>query len=442
MPTLSIEDPLSVRSSTEDPSRTCCCAPDHPVAAHEDCLMSERDPLLTASMRCSPLLPVCIGGFATVLAIFNPALLDAQEGRVFREIESVVTSEYSSPVADLTWVSDLTVGSAGAVFVAQPLAHEVLVYSADLAALEHRIGRRGAGPGEFQFPRTLGWVGDSLWVRDTQVGRLSLFDEDRLFVTSFGRLGPEYQPGVFSQSAPLALLADFTLIAASLPIPAAVNRMGIEPVYPIWRLDADGAVRDTVAWIDNSDKHLVATWSDMQFNTTQPFADSPVWAVSRGGDGFAVARQYSEGVTVTVWTFESGREWTFDVVPDRIRLDRQVVDSVVESLAQRMTMRRPGASSARAESIMRDALHVPEYLPEVTSLRLDREGGIWIRRSGLPLESAVWDRYDHEGIYTFSIHQPARVELFDFSSGRAYGAEYDDLDVPQVVVYCITGLGC
>ncbi len=76
----------------------------------------------------------------------------------------------------------------GAVVVAETGAHRLVVL--DPGGGRRTIGRRGSGPGEFNFPTALAADGDTVWVGDTlnfRLQRIRLADGEPL--TVFGRLG-------------------------------------------------------------------------------------------------------------------------------------------------------------------------------------------------------------------------------------------------------------
>lgn len=71
-------------------------------------------------------------------------------------------------------------------FVAGPVNRikDVAVFSAD-GKFERMLGRAGAGPGEYRSPTNCGvFAGDSIWVYDTSLRRLSIFGPDLRFVRS------------------------------------------------------------------------------------------------------------------------------------------------------------------------------------------------------------------------------------------------------------------
>lgn len=114
---------------------------------------------------------------------------------------------------DLSTVRGLAVGDQGWIFVAQPADAHVKVVDRD-GRLLRVIGRRGAGPGEFQFPAAVGWLADTLWVQDMQARRISLFSPDGRFHSSFASV-VDLEMFPLRPAVPAALLAT----GASLVVP-------------------------------------------------------------------------------------------------------------------------------------------------------------------------------------------------------------------------------
>ncbi|NMG45499.1 6-bladed beta-propeller [Aromatoleum toluvorans] len=79
--------------------------------------------------------------------------------------------------------------AAGHLLVVDTGAHRILVFDHDLR-LQTSIGRRGEGPGEFNFPTAL-WRGADgrLYVTDSLNFRIQIFDADGRVAGVFGRSG-------------------------------------------------------------------------------------------------------------------------------------------------------------------------------------------------------------------------------------------------------------
>lgn len=65
----------------------------------------------------------------------------------------------------------------GRLYVADTAAHDIKVFD-DAGTLLRTLGRRGDGPGEFNFPTHLAWAGDELYVTDTLNSRVQVLDPE------------------------------------------------------------------------------------------------------------------------------------------------------------------------------------------------------------------------------------------------------------------------
>jgi hypothetical protein len=79
-------------------------------------------------------------------------------------------------------------------------------------ALLQAIGRRGAGPGEFNFPTALTLSGGRLYVVDAMNFRVEVFTTEGRFVNSFGRPGD--QTGTLNRPKGIAADTDGNLYLA------------------------------------------------------------------------------------------------------------------------------------------------------------------------------------------------------------------------------------
>jgi len=92
---------------------------------------------------------------------------------------------------------DNTPAHAGRIFVADAKLHQLLVFSPD-GLLTSRVGQRGDGPGEFNFPTYLAIDPDgTLYVSDSLNFRIQQFDPELHFLRQIGKKGD--MPGYFAQ---------------------------------------------------------------------------------------------------------------------------------------------------------------------------------------------------------------------------------------------------
>jgi len=103
-------------------------------------------------------------------------------------------------------VVDTTPAHAGRVLVADAKLHQLVVFSPD-GRLESRLGERGEGAGQFNFPTYLAIDANGLtYVSDSLNFRVQQFDADLKFIRQIGKKGDF--PGYFAQPKGVATDAD------------------------------------------------------------------------------------------------------------------------------------------------------------------------------------------------------------------------------------------
>ena len=100
------------------------------------------------------------------------------------------------------------------------------------------LGRKGEGPGEFQYPYGVGFFGDSLWVWDFLAVRVSYFDLEGRFL---GSVSARVDRGSVDEPPlrPVAPLRDGTFMGMELPGRQAIAD-DILTGTPFVKMDADG----------------------------------------------------------------------------------------------------------------------------------------------------------------------------------------------------------
>jgi hypothetical protein len=80
-------------------------------------------------------------------------------------------------------------GSNGDIWVVETNAHRIAVLGAD-GTLKKRFGRRGTGPGEFNYPTSI-WIDRSgkVFIVDAMNFRVQIFDGEGNFIAMFGKIG-------------------------------------------------------------------------------------------------------------------------------------------------------------------------------------------------------------------------------------------------------------
>lgn len=93
------------------------------------------------------------------------------------------------------------------LYVVDARKHALLVYELSTGRLLRTVGRRGEGPGEFNFPSAVAAGPDGrVYVSNTMNYRVEVFDADLSYRSSFGSLG--VRPGQFRRPKGIAVDAD------------------------------------------------------------------------------------------------------------------------------------------------------------------------------------------------------------------------------------------
>ena len=117
---------------------------------------------------------------------------------------------------DFPTVTRVLVGPRGQIVVPINADMQLRVYDASGKKLGV-VGRRGSGPGEFQFFGPIGWAGDTMWVSDVQQQRTTFVGPDLkvlrtvLWPSSPGAIGGAGERLYIAQ--PSAFLSDGSVLA-------------------------------------------------------------------------------------------------------------------------------------------------------------------------------------------------------------------------------------
>ncbi len=327
-------------------------------------------------------------------------------------------------------------GPDGFVYSLHPREATIRRWTAD-GVPAGTVGRQGEGPGEFTQPGRMGFFGDSLWVMDYGLRRITYFD---LEGTLLGSLSPPMnheEPGGVTLR-PSVPLRDGTLIARA-GAPTLLIATGELTRNPVTRIDAEGNVLGTIWFQPFRPMDILAILGQDGFGgffSVQPFQDAPLSANME--DGLLVVDRRSwtgDGpatITVTRLGLAGDTLFASDLPYTPVPLTSERVDSVVRASTERFG-RFP-------EGDIRDATYRPSYLPPVSGVVVGRDGTLWLRHFD-PFESTNGERLyewwvlDVSGAPLVRALIPARMRILTVTSEMVWGVERDELDVDYIVAY-------
>lgn len=318
-------------------------------------------------------------------------------------------------------VLDVALGRSGTVYISDPIVGVVHALISDVQVIP--IGRRGEGPGEFLVPSQVSEAGDTVFVFDARMWRLSSFASDGRF------LGSTTPPTTLDiGQVPALVLAGSVLYNLEFPIEAQEDLMaaaGSDRVLRVtnsiarWNVGAD-------RWTPIRDVPSVEVLVRGGI-TNAPFGKRPLWDISQ-----------DEG---SVWYADTG-----EVIVDRIDgngdTDCRIVgiDFPDNPLTNEDRRRFFDASdvntsdTARVAAVRRSRqdTRLPDSEPVLEDLVAGNDGGFAITLSAeAPGEYLMFDR---EGIVRGRLILDPRSRLGAFGDTLAVVIESDALDVETVVL--------
>lgn len=251
-----------------------------------------------------------------------------------------------------------------------------------------RWGMKGGGPGEFRAPRMLGRRGDSIWVWDSGLARLTVFSEA-------GRL---------TRTLALPSAGQATLLST-----------GQVSVHTIRNFGPNGESRSNlkVRPLDRTGQSLGLplfqadyAYGVLQYRRAgstmvgiQPFEDGALFTACGDGSGFVyVDRQIAHGSSSQ--TFGVTR-----IGPDggiryfvRIQYAPVLITSALMQRAVTQLLRDgPPSKEPDLEKRIRAAIDRPPHLPTVSRVLCGTDGSVWLRREEQMAESIRWTILDERG---------------------------------------------
>ena len=364
-------------------------------------------------------------------------------------VEELRIGSVDDPEYSFTWSRQMEVGPNGTIYTLHPQEHAIRVHT-PTGEFVRTIGREGEGPGEFSNPGPIGMLDDTLWVLDYGTYRFTYFD------LAGELLGSKTIPidlgddPTHSPPRPRGLLSDGSISGQS-PTWSHAVASGDLVETAILRLDTTCRVIDTIVAysVENTVWEVAdpSGQSTMRSYTNQPFGETALVGISAHFPLVVTidrevpqsAEDATFGVTAVAFSGDTLLAQRYSYTP--MPIDGSLVDSLIETRAARVASSPfPSAPTPdRAAEWARQSLHVPEYHPPVSGLLLGKDGSIWLGAEKVGGPSVDWRIIAASGEPIGTVALPARFTLLEAENDLVWGIEYDELDVPYIVRYRLTG---
>jgi hypothetical protein len=311
-------------------------------------------------------------------------------------------------------------------------------------------GKKGRGPGEFEFVARIGFRGDTTWVTDVGNDRITYFDKSGKVVGAVSPIGivgslPDEKGGLALE----AFLPDGSLLVrswrneihwASGGPPLILFRFPrtklgtLRPLPSVERVDSTIFSRPT----------LILKAKNMVRTLFQPWSDTDLQEIAPNGTII---------VNVTRVPAQSNQAKTFHL---RIRDGQKVITDtsiaydpvlITDSLltdAWKATRADLGKtielwpSETAAQHDFEKAVYRPPHLPPVRALLVGNDSTIWLERPSLS-SNALWEVYDLHARLLGRFEVPRAFHGLTASGTSIWGKELNEDGAWEIVRYRLTG---
>lgn len=347
----------------------------------------------------------------------------------------------AGPNDALTRITDLAVARDGTMYLLQPLEQRIRVFSRQGQYLR-TIGRRGEGPGEFLGLQGLGWLGDTLWVSDAALHRITLFSQKGEVISSVSATHTS-PSNLYYPTTAKALLADGSAIVQPVTAASAILHGRIAET-PLLKISYGGVVLDTLARLSVEHQILGVEerngplpWGSY---SEQPISDQPLWVARPSGSGVAIVRRpaATEGqrnrATIVMLNLAGDTVYVAKLAYNPLPVIDTLIEEIIRtqsSFLMRTTRGRVRAP-ARARKLVREALYIPAFHPPISGIVAGRNGQLWLRREDLHKDSITWTVLGRGGQIAAQVRTRRGLRILMADEHYIWGTIHDELQVPYL----------
>jgi hypothetical protein len=340
----------------------------------------------------------------------------------------------------LTSVGDVEVADDGTIAVIQYEDRAIRFFD-PAGADRGKFGRSGSGPGEFQNPQRIGWHGDTLWVWDPQLSRVTYYSKRSKRDSVRTVLPAELQDG--SAGTPALGVAGVHAVTPNGDLlvwgsTRAASPKPFENRRIIIRVSRGGAAKHVISWLPAETKGRSVSFSPNSVSgVPMPFFSRAIFDLSPDGSRIAVAEGITDGDSAgTFWVnllnadgdTVFNRTFPIQLLP----ITAHTADSVRSDYTKQAS--GPNMSPERAAAFKQ--VEIPAFYNPLLMLLVNNDGTVWIRfRSSRDDVAHRWLALSDRGEPVDTLVFPVRSRPRFFSNDVLWVVEPDELDVPHLVKY-------
>lgn len=257
---------------------------------------------------------------------------------------------------------------------------EELIVLGPSGRVRSRSGGSGQGPGEFMTPTHLGWWkgGDSIWVQDAALRRITILTADGEYVRDFRQEESSYT-ATYRVTQVDHFLPDGSSVAQ------AETQFGVEQQdsFPVVHKRGDGTMVEVVRVAEPGN---YARIHDEEWGVFRhPLPSGPLVAFEPGGERvFVVERPTYDGrglprVRIQARSPGGTLMWTRDVPYDPVRVPNRTLDSLSVSLRQMFADIFDDRPGREVDGIFDRSVELPNHYPPIRSAFSEYGGRLWVQ---------------------------------------------------------------
>jgi hypothetical protein len=319
----------------------------------------------------------------------------------------------------LVSVDDAIVGPDLSVIVTQGQDRQLRFYDS-AGARQSTVGGPGTRPGEFTRIVRLGWVGDTVWVWDQSLRRLSFFGANGRFLRTAAPL-----PSFVS---PLAVYGSGNVLISGKPEGRQSAPAGRQRPWLVTTTKGVAIQRlGSMPYVPSSVTEKTSTGGTVSAEI--PFAANTRDRVSQDGKriGFVATDFRTRRFNVVVHDSSGQRVFDRQYPFDAFRIPRHAIDSVI---AEKRRTRPPPVAA------LYDRMHFPEFYAPVQQLLFGTDNSVLVRLYR-PGSERVWLVIAPNGEPVDTLRLPPKAWPAAASLDNVWVVQPDEFGVPSIVRYHI-----
>jgi hypothetical protein len=370
-------------------------------------------------------------------------------------VEELRVGSLENPDLGFTSIGPIRVEPSGEMFVQESGDQQIRLYGPD-GQLIRKYGREGDGPGEFRTIYGFGLLGDTLWVSDGRLRRLTLFDRSgTLLHTVSGSvevpLAPADTPG-FGRRVITVFPNSLGPNGEFIGLPSVVRYPNLPDSIvdlPHVLFGADGEVLDTVELVPTvvsfPSRILTFPSRDGRGRTSSslriepPATDSGRYGPEAIAEGDSVTLSWAVAGSPPLGTVELTRTRAGqEVFRTRVRYTPRPVDpAYLDSIANARPrgLQLAPADSAELAETARSILQMPPHHQPVFGWYVRGNGTSWTRLDEIEADVDRWLVVAPDGDVRGVAALPARAQVRWHDDERVWVVERDEFDVSWLVRY-------